>query len=133
MPRYKVIVDDNFHYQDPHERREQGVYETVEEALAVCRGLVDKSLKEEYRSGISRAVQAVTQARHRDRAVRRWRADGAIAGRGAHPGRLRDIAVGGSTDQGRSPARSCSNQRKAYRATSRPADDGRSRCARTGA
>ena len=53
MPRYKVIVDDNFHYQDPHERREQGVYETVEEALAVCRGLVDKSLKEEYRSGIS--------------------------------------------------------------------------------
>src|ERR1700730_9994779 len=53
MPRYKVIVDDNFHYQDPHERREQGVCETVEEALAVCRGLVDKSLKEEYRSGIS--------------------------------------------------------------------------------
>jgi hypothetical protein len=46
MPRYKVIVDDTFHYQDPHERREQGVYETVEEALAVCRGLVDKSPKE---------------------------------------------------------------------------------------
>jgi hypothetical protein len=53
MPRYKVIVDDNFHYQDPRERCEQGVYETVEEALAVCRGLVDESLKEEYRSGIS--------------------------------------------------------------------------------
>jgi len=43
MPRYKVVVDDNFHYQDPNERREQGVYETVEEALVVCRGLVDKS------------------------------------------------------------------------------------------
>jgi hypothetical protein len=53
MPRYKVVVDDNFHYQDPNERREQGVYETIEEALAVCRGLVDKSLKEEYSSGIS--------------------------------------------------------------------------------
>jgi hypothetical protein len=53
MPRYKVVVDDNFHYQDLNECREQGVYETVEEALAVCRGLVDKSLKEEYRSGIS--------------------------------------------------------------------------------
>jgi hypothetical protein len=25
MPRYKVVVDDNFHYQDPDERREQGV------------------------------------------------------------------------------------------------------------
>jgi hypothetical protein len=63
MPRYKVIVDDNFHYQDPHERREQGVYETVEEALAVCRGLVDKSLKEEYRSGISaKSLTLVTPA-----------------------------------------------------------------------
>src|SRR5712664_1507451 len=32
MPRYQVMVDDNFHYQDSDERREQGTYETVEEA-----------------------------------------------------------------------------------------------------
>ena len=43
----------SFHYQDPHEAPRARCYETVEEALAVCRALVDKSLKEEYRSGIS--------------------------------------------------------------------------------
>jgi hypothetical protein len=53
MPRYKVMVDANFHYQDSNERREQGIYETVEEALAACRGLVDQSLAEEYGPGIS--------------------------------------------------------------------------------
>jgi hypothetical protein len=47
------MVDDNFHYQDPDERREHGTYETVQEALAACRGIVDRSLKEEYRPGIS--------------------------------------------------------------------------------
>lgn len=53
MARYRVMVDDNFHYQDLAERREQGIYESVEEALAACRGLVDQSLEEEYRPGIS--------------------------------------------------------------------------------
>jgi hypothetical protein len=53
MPRYRVMVDDNFHYQDSHERREQGTYESVDEALAACRGIVDQSLQEEYRAGIS--------------------------------------------------------------------------------
>jgi hypothetical protein len=48
MPRYKVMVDDNFHYQED-DRREQGVYETLEQALAACRGIVDRSLEEEQR------------------------------------------------------------------------------------
>jgi hypothetical protein len=53
MPRYRVMVDDNFHYQDESERRELGVYKTLEEALAACRAVVDRSLSEEYRPGIS--------------------------------------------------------------------------------
>jgi hypothetical protein len=53
MPRYRVMVDDNFHYQDEGERREHGVYETLEEARAACRALVDRSLAAEYRPGIS--------------------------------------------------------------------------------
>lgn len=53
MPRYKVMIDDNFHYQDLDERREHGTYETVQEALAACRAIVDRSLAEEYRPGIS--------------------------------------------------------------------------------
>ena len=50
MPRYKVMVDDNFHYQDSDERWQQGIYETAEEAIDVCRRLVDTSLKETHRS-----------------------------------------------------------------------------------
>jgi hypothetical protein len=53
MPRYKVMVDDNFHYQDSDERWEQGTYETVEEAIAACRGLVDRSLEKAYKPGTS--------------------------------------------------------------------------------
>jgi len=53
MPRYRVEVDDNFHYQDSDERWEKGTYETVEEALAVCREIVDQSIMEGYRTGIS--------------------------------------------------------------------------------
>jgi hypothetical protein len=53
MPRYRVIVADNFHYQDPSERDEHGTYETVDEALAVCRAVVDRSLANEFRTGIS--------------------------------------------------------------------------------
>ncbi|MGP0094890.1 MAG: hypothetical protein ACLPKB_33790 [Xanthobacteraceae bacterium] len=53
MPRYRVMVDDNFHYQDSYERCEQGTYETVEDVLAACRAVVDKSLEQEHRPGIS--------------------------------------------------------------------------------
>lgn len=53
MTCYRVMIDDNFHYHDLDERREQGTYETLEEALAACRGLVDRSLEQEYRPGIS--------------------------------------------------------------------------------
>ena len=53
MPRYKVMVDDNFHYHEPDERREHGVYETAEEAIAACRAIVDRSIEEERRPGFS--------------------------------------------------------------------------------
>jgi hypothetical protein len=53
MPRYRVAVDDNFHYMESDARWEKGTYETVEEALAVCRGIVDHSLAENYEPGVS--------------------------------------------------------------------------------
>ncbi|HXW42002.1 MAG TPA: hypothetical protein VEK75_12410 [Xanthobacteraceae bacterium] len=52
MPRYRVLVDDNFHYQDG-DRREQGAYDTLDEALAACREIVVASLAREYRPGLS--------------------------------------------------------------------------------
>ena len=53
MCPYKVMVDDNFHYQEESDRSEAGVYPTADEALAACRALVDESLLEEYRDGLS--------------------------------------------------------------------------------
>ena len=50
---YKVMVDDNFHYMDEDERREHGRYATLEEAVAACEALVDSSLEESYRAGMT--------------------------------------------------------------------------------
>jgi hypothetical protein len=56
MTRYRVMVDDFFHYQDAEERRTEGTYETLAEALAACYRIVDRSLEEEYRPGITAAA-----------------------------------------------------------------------------
>jgi hypothetical protein len=53
MCPYKIMVDDNFHYGEESERTEYGTVSTVEEALAVCRRIVDESLLAEYREGAS--------------------------------------------------------------------------------
>ena len=46
-------MSDNFHVQDPDETWEGGVFDTAEEALAYCRRLVDISLQESYKPGMS--------------------------------------------------------------------------------
>lgn len=48
MPRYKVMVADNFHYQDLDDYDEGGTYDTLEKAIAVCRSIVDRSLQHQY-------------------------------------------------------------------------------------
>jgi hypothetical protein len=58
VPRYRVLVDDNFHYMNADERRQAGVYKTVDKALAVCRRIVDRSLEQMYRRGMSPKEEA---------------------------------------------------------------------------
>jgi hypothetical protein len=53
MPRYTVMVDDNFHYQDEEHRREHGAFDTLDAAIAACRAIVDRSLAESYRDGLT--------------------------------------------------------------------------------
>jgi len=53
MARYKVLIDDNFHYMDEESRYQHGVFETAEEAIAACRKIVDSALKEQYEPGLS--------------------------------------------------------------------------------
>ena len=52
MP-YKVLVDDNFHYQDEDERYEQGQFETYEAALEAAQTIVNEFLASEYRPGMT--------------------------------------------------------------------------------
>jgi hypothetical protein len=46
MSRYKVMVDDNFHYMEDDERYELGTFSTIEEAVAACKQLIDEDLRE---------------------------------------------------------------------------------------
>src|SRR5205823_728119 len=46
MSRYKVMVDDNFHYMEEDERDEFGTFSTIEEAVASCKRIVDDDLSE---------------------------------------------------------------------------------------
>jgi hypothetical protein len=51
--KYQVLVDDNFDYMDESKRWEQGRYDTLEEAMAVCKRMVDDFLQDAYRPGMS--------------------------------------------------------------------------------
>ncbi|MGO8954818.1 MAG: hypothetical protein ACLQF2_16045 [Rhodomicrobium sp.] len=45
--------DDNYHYMDESERYEHGTYDAVDEALAVCRAIVEQSLKHGFTPGMT--------------------------------------------------------------------------------
>jgi len=47
--RYRVLVDDNFHYMDESERYELGKFKTLEAAVAACKRIVDEFLISNYR------------------------------------------------------------------------------------
>jgi hypothetical protein len=52
-PQYTVMVDDNFHYMDQDERWQYGTFASADEAIAACRHLVEQSLTEHYKPGMT--------------------------------------------------------------------------------
>lgn len=48
MPRYKVMIGDNFHYHELGDYDEGGTYNTLDKAVAACRNIVDRSLQDQY-------------------------------------------------------------------------------------
>ena len=52
MP-YKVMIDDNFHYMDESERVTRGEFATLEAAIDACKAIVNESLQEGYKPGMS--------------------------------------------------------------------------------
>ncbi len=53
MSRYKVLVDDNFHFMEEDERYQHGVFPTAEEAIAVCQRIVDSDLDKLLKPGMT--------------------------------------------------------------------------------
>ena len=53
MGRYKVMVDDNFHYMDEEERYQHGVFPTAEQAIAACKKIVDDDLTSYIEPGMT--------------------------------------------------------------------------------
>jgi hypothetical protein len=53
---YRVIIDDNFRYQDESERVTHGQFETAAEAIAACRAIVDDFLDGVVEPGVSAAA-----------------------------------------------------------------------------
>jgi len=51
--RVTVYVDDNFHYMNEDERYVLGEFETEEEALAVCKKIVDDYLLAAFKPGLT--------------------------------------------------------------------------------
>ena|SRR5207249_1261242 len=51
--RYRVLVDDNFHYMDEDERYEARAFETYTDAVEKCKEIVEQSLQEQLEPGMT--------------------------------------------------------------------------------
>jgi hypothetical protein len=50
---FTVVIADNFHYMDEGESYEHGKFETLEDAIAAAKGIVDKFLVAALKPGMS--------------------------------------------------------------------------------
>jgi hypothetical protein len=50
---YCVLLDENFHYQDPESRWTLGTFDTAEAAISACRKVVDDDLIVLHESGMA--------------------------------------------------------------------------------
>jgi len=51
--QFQVFVDDNFHYMDEGYRYKAGEYDTLEEAIDICKSITESSMNDAYRPGIN--------------------------------------------------------------------------------
>ncbi|MGM5002918.1 hypothetical protein AB8A05_29615 [Tardiphaga sp. 538_B7_N1_4] len=52
MTLYEVFIDDNFHYQNKSERAPHAAFETMEQAVAACKRIVDDFLIAAFEPGM---------------------------------------------------------------------------------
>lgn len=53
MSRYKILIDDNFHFMDENHRYEWKSFSAMEEAIAECKRIVDSDLVGFLKPGIT--------------------------------------------------------------------------------
>jgi hypothetical protein len=53
QPKYQVLVDDNYHFQDEDERYASGGFDSYEDAVAKCKGIVEQCLEQIYKPGMT--------------------------------------------------------------------------------
>jgi len=53
VSRYKVMVDDNFHFTDEDERYQHGIFRTAQAAIAACKRIVDSDLDDFMKPGMT--------------------------------------------------------------------------------
>jgi len=53
MDKFEIHVDDNFHYMVERYRQKEGEYDTLDQALAKCKKIVNQSLVLNYREGMT--------------------------------------------------------------------------------
>lgn len=51
--KYRVFVDDNFHYMDESERYQLGDFDSLKAAVAACKRIVDEFLISTHRPGMT--------------------------------------------------------------------------------
>ena len=51
--RYRVLVDDNFHYMDPEAQWTAGEFDTAAAAIAKCKAIVDENLAQMHEPGMT--------------------------------------------------------------------------------
>jgi len=52
--RYKVLVDDNFHFMDEKHRYGSGSFDTYDEAAAKCKSIIDDYLRSALEPGMTK-------------------------------------------------------------------------------
>ena len=53
--KYRVLIDDNFHFMDESARYEHGQFDTAEAAAAACKRIVDECLASAHSPGMAAA------------------------------------------------------------------------------
>jgi hypothetical protein len=51
--KYRVFVDDNFHFNDENERYKLDEFDSCEKAISACKRIIDEFMEKAYKKGMN--------------------------------------------------------------------------------